>query len=369
MYSSYFLQIGKIVFPFSANTNLPCINGVKVIENQSEKSSEELSSPIHVNGVGSSSSSTTSLEVIKEEPIQIKPVKTDIYYHPKEPNPDFSSDPKSEFNKFQKIQPVIEFQRPIRGFKEEKVEMAMQIVLFDGFDSNGKIWDKVQKATSIGSKSFTLLSNGAVINASDEVKVSYGPVVGEVTETSAIVLIETFSESGKTMNLECRLFDKSKNSPKPVKIIEKTNVTKTPQSFAFTKLTPDTKYECWFSTSPSPTLASFKTKKKDMEKFRFIALSCDKPARLLMGKVLALIGKLYGNSSLCFLGQLNPWKSIHKVVKTGRIDMVLHLGDQIYPDGEDIQHADKIFAEMFDEMNDEKKVKWQCSLIVVSTFL
>ena len=56
---------------------------------------------------------------------------------------------------------------------------------------------------------------------------------------------------------------------------------------------------------------------------------------------------------------MNPWKSIHKVVKTGRIDMVLHLGDQIYPDGEDIQHADKIFAEMFDEMNDEKKVKWQ----------
>ena len=55
-------------------------------------------------------------------------------------------------------------------------------------------------------------------------------------------------------------------------------------------------------------------------------------------------------------------------MKTGRIDMVLHLGDQIYPDGEDIQHADKIFQEMFDEMNDEKKVKWQFSLVVCKFF-
>ena len=70
---------------------------------------------------------------------------------------------------------------------------------------------------------------------------------------------------------------------------------------------------------------------------------------------LTAINKLYGY--LSFLGQLNPWKSIHKVVKTGRIDMVLHLGDQIYPDGEDIEHADRIFQEMYDDMNDEKKVK------------
>ena len=258
---------------FSANTALPCINGVGVIEDQSENNSEELPPPIEINGVKSSSSSSSSLEVIREEP------RGDIYYNPYPPK-------KSETDKPIKTPAVIEFQRAgTRGFKEEKVEMAMQIVLFDGFDSNGKIWDRVKMASSIGSKSFTLLSNGAIINASDEVKVSYGPVVGEVTETMAIVLIETFSESGKKMNLECRLFDKTRNSPKPVQIIEKTNISKTPQSFAFTKLTPGTQYECWFSTSPSPTLASFKTKKKDMEKFRFIALSCDKPARLLMGKV------------------------------------------------------------------------------------
>ena len=292
-YNSYWLQTERYpnsAFQFSANSALPCINGVNVLEDRSGKNPEELPPPILVNGASSISSSvsssSSSLDVIKEEPVQKEPVKTDIYYHPKETAPEFDSNPKSEFDKFQKIQPVVDFQRPgIRGFKEEKVEMAMQIVLFDGFDSNGKIWDRVKKASSIGSKSFTLLSNGAVINASDEVKVSYGPVVGEVTETSAIVVIETFSESGKTMNLECRLFDKSKNSPKPVQVLEKANITKTPQSFAFTKLTPNTKYECWFSTCPSPTLASFKTKKKDMEKFRFIALSCDKPARLLMGKI------------------------------------------------------------------------------------
>ena len=35
--------------------------------------------------------------------------------------------------------------------------------------------------------------------------------------------------------------------------------------------------------------------------------------------------------------------------------MVLHLGDQIYPDGEDIEHADRIFQEMYDDMKERNR--------------
>ena len=87
-----------------------------------------------------------------------------------------------------------------------------------------------------------------------------------------------------------------------------------PQSFVFEDLSPDTSYVAMFPALA--TKATFKTKKEseDMKSFKLIALSCDKPARLL-------------------LGQLNPWKNVLRTVNSGKVDVILHLGDQIYPDG------------------------------------
>ena len=211
--------------------------------------------------------------------------------------------------------------------------MSMQINLHDGFQLNEEIWHKVEEAAEKGWKSFTLLSNGTVINSVSELKVLFGPVVGEVTDKSVIILIEV--DCDKTcLNLECKLYEKGVEDP--VDVIEKEVTKRRPQSFSFDNLSPDTKYCAWFGTSPTPTFASFKTKKLEMDNFKMIALSCDKPARLL-------------------LGQLNPWKFIGKAVKKGQIDTVLHLGDQIYPDGEDIASAAKIFAENFDDMDESKQ--------------
>ena len=215
--------------------------------------------------------------------------------------------------------------------------MAMQIVLKGDFEPNEETWEKIADSHGNGIKSFTVLANGSVINASDEVQVLFGPVVGEVTETTAIILIETQCQSGECLNLECKLFDMSNDDPDPVHVMEKEITNRRPQAFKFEDLEPNTNYQCWFSTSPSPSLATFKTKKHDMDRFRFIALSCDKPSRLL-------------------LGQLNPWKNVHKTLKKGHVDMILHLGDQIYPDGEDIPHAAKIFAEIYDDMDEDKQV-------------
>ena len=86
--------------------------------------------------------------------------------------------------------------------------------------------------------------------------------------------------------------------------------------------------------------AKFTTKSENIELFRMIALSCDRQSRLL-------------------LGQENPWEHMltHGLSK-GRqpVNTILHLGDQIYPDDEDIAAADKIFNKVYDDLTAPKKV-------------
>ena len=61
-----------------------------------------------------------------------------------------------------------------------------------------------------------------------------------------------------------------------------------------------------------------------------------------------------------FTGQLNPWKQVEKIVKTGRVDTLLHVGDQIYPADENMAHADKIFRGIYDEMPEDKQHEMMC---------
>ncbi len=54
---------------------------------------------------------------------------------------------------------------------------------------------------------------------------------------------------------------------------------------------------------------------------------------------MLLIGRL-------LLGQQNPWHHMLKNLK--KVDCILHIGDQIYPDNEDIAHAGDLFGKLFD---------------------
>ena len=77
--------------------------------------------------------------------------------------------------------------------------------------------------------------------------------------------------------------------------------------------------------------------------------------------ILNLISISISRPSRLLLGQLNPWKFItNKIIGSSNdnnvdIDVILHLGDQVYPDDENISHAAKIFAKLYDDMDESKQ--------------
>ena len=160
--------------------------------------------------------------------------------------------------------------------------MAMKIQLQDNFNPSEETWQKIEEAVENGLSSFTILSNGSIINSDNELKVWFGPVVGEVTESSANIVIETSCASESCFPLKCQLFAKNNDDNDdqdeyhPIQEMEQDVTSRRPHAFKFENLIPDTHYTVWFSTTPSPTMASFKTKKENFDNFRLIALSCDR---------------------------------------------------------------------------------------------
>ena len=134
-------------------------------------------------------------------------------------------------------------------------------------------------------------------------------MIGEVTETSAIILVEVDSKSPEGI-LTCHLYESSEEMTEPVQVLEKDLIIRRPMTFSFEDLSPGTSYTAVIVGTLGMSSAKFKTKAENSDSFKLIALSCDRPQRLL-------------------LGQLNPWESILKTVRTGRVDVVLHTGDQV----------------------------------------
>ena len=89
------------------------------------------------------------------------------------------------------------------------------------------------------------------------------------------------------------------------------------QAFIFEDLEEKTEYFAVFNglsaEDAAKVHARFRTKPAQITQFKLLALSCDRPDRLL-------------------LGQKNPWYDIAD--KTYNTDVILHLGDQVYNKGE-----------------------------------
>jgi len=139
-----------------------------------------------------------------------------------------------------------------------------------------------------------------------------GPVVGTVTHSTANVLLEVDS----AVSVTCTARPVSGDAVSDVRVLK----SHVPEVFHLKGLRPDTQYhitfgplakvqemelaerDCVVRTLPAP---------KDMKRLRFVAVSCDRPARMLEG-------------------QENPWGRLAALCKSGACDVMLHLGDQVY---------------------------------------
>ena len=195
--------------------------------------------------------------------------------------------------------------------------------------------DRLREAVAMGRKTINII-NGFVVDTDSSVSVLFGPVLGEVTTDSAIIMLEVQGPE-KIVPISCKLY-KEDETGDPAAVLEVDARSKRPFVFTFCDLEPDTRYTAVMNGvakyHATHRIARFKTKPEEITRFRMLAASCDRPGRLL-------------------LGQQNPW--IHMLRRIDNVDCVLHLGDQIYPDNEDIADADVIFSDIFDSLSEDKQ--------------
>ena len=175
-----------------------------------------------------------------------------------------------------------------------------------------------------------------------------GPVMGEVTKSQAVILLEVKSNQRTKMEITCELFKKGQITRKPFRSQTINFPSRSPRAFVFheetgSELDPDTEYIAVFNglneIDAPKAFALFKTKPETIKSFRIIAFSCDRPDRM-------------------FLGQKNPWYEIAK--RSYNTDVILHLGDQVYNKGEDYQQSYQLFGKEYEAMEDsEKKLEKQ----------
>jgi len=140
------------------------------------------------------------------------------------------------------------------------------------------------------------------------VKVVVGPVVGKVTDTEARILLET-EEEGMV-----KLVIKAEGSDTPLDIPPKTFQCFRPNAFAVDGLIPATKYMVSFENiqNESAHRGSFTTLPADVTQLTVLSGSCD---------------------HLKNRGSVDMWtKILEEYVRPGKMDMMIHNGDQVYAD-------------------------------------
>jgi len=149
-----------------------------------------------------------------------------------------------------------------------------------------------------------------------------GPIVGTVTETTANVLLEIDEDAQVT----CTATPCGVGSTITDVRNLKGNV---PEVFTLLGLSPGAEYKVTFNPLAAVQARELEQRgcvvrtmppAAQMKRLRIIALSCDRPARLLPG-------------------QENPWSRLADVCRAGECDIMLHLGDQVYTKENDWKSA------------------------------
>jgi len=157
---------------------------------------------------------------------------------------------------------------------------------------------------------------GDELQAKHGVKITVGPIIGKVTTTTAIILLEVDTISDVTVHLTSEAGEKVTQTKRFLENI--------PATFYVQNLTPGTKYSVRFSGVGSRSIrdhqGSFKTLPTDVKNLRVAIVSCDRPERHLEGEKLM-------------------WKVLWERIQQGEIDLMLHVGDQVYAQKESTDAA------------------------------
>eukprot|EP01120_Amphizonella_sp_Union-15-10_P002908 TRINITY_DN131_c0_g1_i5.p1 TRINITY_DN131_c0_g1~~TRINITY_DN131_c0_g1_i5.p1 ORF type:complete len:520 (-),score=128.09 TRINITY_DN131_c0_g1_i5:67-1626(-) len=151
---------------------------------------------------------------------------------------------------------------------------------------------------------------GLSLYANKYVRVLVGPVIGKVDSTSANILLEVNGNSFVTVHLVPENSKKAK-----VVTLEQEMPRNIPHVFVVTGLVPKTTYNVCFSGLNKKNIVEnvgkFTTLPKKIKKLGIIALSCDRPERIKDGET-------------------NMWKLVEDKLNSNEVQIVLHLGDQVY---------------------------------------
>ena len=109
----------------------------------------------------------------------------------------------------------------------------------DEIPEESVLLQRLQEALSRGSTHVNII-NGYVVDTNSSVRLIVGPVLGEITTNTAIIMIEVV---GKTdvIPITAKLYMNDEKA-EPVNVMEKEVYAKRPAIFQFENLEPDTQY-------------------------------------------------------------------------------------------------------------------------------
>ena len=157
--------------------------------------------------------------------------------------------------------------------------------------------------------------------ASCDTLVLCGPVIGTVTSTSALILLEI----DETATISCVAVERPARPDGHTVRCTKLLPKEMPTTFHLEGLVPGSAYDVTFEGLAPLQQQMLRargcvvrtrhgtelTSRCPVDKLRFIAVSCDRPSMMQKGEV-------------------NPWDAIADKCARGECDVMLHLGDQIY---------------------------------------
>ncbi|BBN06633.1 hypothetical protein MPTK1_3g22730 [Marchantia polymorpha subsp. ruderalis] len=174
-----------------------------------------------------------------------------------------------------------------------------------------------------------------ILKHSGQVNVSVGPVIGKVTDCTARILLEVGEPGEISMQLEEESVQngvpngqpaaKSKHKKKSGLIVKKSLVAMRPAIFVFENLNPETRYHVRLKGCYPTVPSSFCTFPRIAPpSLNFAIISCN--------KIFITEKEIPVHSDL--------WAHLEKMIRLNKVNMCLHLGDQIYGDGDKLLDAE-----------------------------